>query len=269
MTSRLRDLRTEARLAPGFRGLAAAMGGAVVARGAGRTWREAAGLGIASGVVQRALLRTEYRLAREIRNSADAAALAAWLGDAVPPFGAWAVEPDFARLVAIELSDRPETVVECGSGMTTLLIAAFLQRNRRGRLFSLEDDRAFAERARAQLRAAGLADVCDVIWAPLAVQSIAGQTVRWYDAARLDRLPTRIDLLVVDGPTASAPVPSSSWTMADEGTSGAPCSSGEPTTTTSNSTGTTLSREPGGWSRPTPPPSRAPSSRATSARVGR
>jgi predicted O-methyltransferase YrrM len=204
MTSRLRDLATEVRLAPGFRGAAAAMGGALVARGAGSNWRGAAGIGIASGVLQQALLSAEYRIAREIRNSADAAALAAWLRDATPPLGAWAIEPDFARLVAIELADAPETVVECGSGMTTLLIAAFLHRNQRGRLFSLEDDLAFAERTRTQVEAAGLADVCDIVWAPLVAQSVAGRAVRWYDPAQLELLPERIDLLVVDGPRGTS-----------------------------------------------------------------
>jgi predicted O-methyltransferase YrrM len=202
IASRARDMSTEVRLAPGFRGVAAAMGSAAAARGAGCSWRKAAGLGIASGVLQGALLRTEYRVSREIRNSGDAAALAAWLGEATPPLGAWAIEPDFGRLIAMELADAPDTVVECGSGVTTLLIAAFLHRNERGRLFSLEADRAFAERARAQLRAAGLADVCEIIWAPLVEQSVGGHTVCWYDPAQLGQLPARIDLLVVDGPPA-------------------------------------------------------------------
>ena len=202
MASRLRDLGTEARLAPGFRGLAAAVGGAAIARGGGCSWGRAMSVGALSGAFQRALLTAEYRLSREIRNSADAAAVAAWLGDATPPLGGWAIEPDFARLIAIDLTRGPDTVVECGSGTTTLLIAAFLRRNGRGRLFSLEHDFAFAERTRENLRAAGLAHVCEVIWAPLVLQSIRGREVRWYDPAQLERVPARIDVLVVDGPPA-------------------------------------------------------------------
>ena len=200
LASRLRELATEASVAPNARGLAAGVGGAAVALGTGCGWRKAAGVGVASGALQRALLAAEQRLLREIRNSADAAALAAWLGHATPPLGAWTIEPDFGRLIAIELADAPETVVECGSGATTLLIATFLRRNGRGRLVTLEHDRAFADRTRARLEAAGVADVCEIIWAPLVAQSVSGRAVRWYDRTTLARIPSPIELLVIDGP---------------------------------------------------------------------
>jgi predicted O-methyltransferase YrrM len=144
-------------------------------------------------------------LHREIRNSGDAAVVAAWLGASTPPLGAWAIEPDFGRLIAMELADLPDVVVECGSGATTLLIAALLQRNGRGRLFTLEHDRAYAERVRQQVRAAGLTDVCEVIWAPLTPQSIGDHGVHWYDAAKVAELPESIDVVLVDGPPAVAP----------------------------------------------------------------
>jgi predicted O-methyltransferase YrrM len=204
-TVRLRDAGTEARRSPMLRGLALGVCGAAVARGSGQNWRAAAGLGMASGVFQHALLAGEQRLAREARNAGDAAALAAWLGESTPPMGAWAIEPDFGRLVASELMRSPATVVECGSGTTTLLIGRLLRRNGRGRLFSLEHDRSFAERTQQQVDTAGLSDVCRVIWAPLGRQSFGSRIVPWYDPAKVSELPRGIDLLVVDGPPAVVP----------------------------------------------------------------
>lgn len=203
--ARLSDARTEARSSPDFRGITAAMCGAAVSRASGSDWRKAAAVGIVTGAAQRALLRAEHRLQREIRNSGDAAAIAAWLGAWTPPLGAWAIEPDFGRLIAIELADRPNVVVECGSGTTTLLISTFLQRNGRGRLFTLEHDRDYAERMRQQVQAVGMADVCEVIWAPLTPQSFGDKGVYWYDAAKIADLPAYIDVLIVDGPPAVAP----------------------------------------------------------------
>jgi tRNA A58 N-methylase Trm61 len=158
-----------------------------------------------TGVLARTVAAAEHRITREVRNSGDAAAVAAWLGQSTPPLGGWAIEADFARLVASELSRAPETVVECGSGTTTLLIARLLERNRRGSLFSLEHDHDYAERTRREVEAAGLGHRCRVMWAPLASQQFGELTVDWYDAARVAELPDAIDVLVVDGPPSLTP----------------------------------------------------------------
>ena len=195
-------LRAEARGSLELRGALTAVGTLAIARTSGATLRQATALGLVAGLARRDLLDARYQALREIRNSADAATLAAWLGDRIPPLGAWAIEPDFGRLIAEQLMHGPETVVECGSGTTTLLIGGFLRRNGRGRLFSLEHDARFAESTRRQVEAAGLSDVCKVICAPLKQQAFRGEIVRWYDQSQLLGLPEAIDLLVVDGPPA-------------------------------------------------------------------
>ena len=155
-------------------------------------------------MARRELLGAGHQSLREVRNSADASALAGWLGNRSPPLGTWAIEPDFGRLIAEQLMRVPETVVECGSGTTTLLIGGFLRRNGRGRLFSLEHDR-FAESTQRQIDAAGLSDVCKMVCAPLKSQVFGGEVVDWYDLECLGELPEAIDLLVVDGPPADRP----------------------------------------------------------------
>jgi Methyltransferase domain len=163
-------------------------------------------LGGAAGGMLRETVRTSQEIQRQIRNSGDAATMAAWLGPHTPPLGMWAIEPDFARLVVAEASRRPENVIECGSGITTLLLAMMLRQNGAARLYSLEHDERFAEDTRDRLERTGLTEQVELIVAPLARQTFGETTVDWYDLnAAQDRLPTAADLLVVDGPPAVEP----------------------------------------------------------------
>jgi hypothetical protein len=201
---RLVTLQVEARGWPELRGVTTAAGVLAAARASGAPLRQAAGLAFVAGLARRELLVARHESLREMRNSADASALAGWLGDRSPPLGAWAIEPDFPRLIAGQLMHAPDTVVECGSGATTILIGGFLRRNGRGRLFSLEHDSRFAEATQRQIDAAGLSNICKVICAPRKPQSFGDEVVSWYDLDCLSKLPQAIDLLVVDGPPADA-----------------------------------------------------------------
>jgi predicted O-methyltransferase YrrM len=106
----------------------------------------------------------------------------------------------FAAVCAeVTRRDRP-TVVECGSGFSTLELAKLVQA-REGRLVSLEHDERWAVRVRGQLAAAGLAETAQVILAPLE----PGPGLPWYAAAALRSVPEHIDVLLVDGPPAFEP----------------------------------------------------------------
>jgi hypothetical protein len=155
----------------------------------------AAGVAVAGGV------RADNRREREARNVADAASLGAAVGGAAPLFGGWAIEADFAAIIARNVEHGAEVVVECGAGASTLVIAAMLQRTGRGRLVSLEHDRAYAERIRRVVDAAGLGGRVEVVVAPLRPCAVGGREVPWYDIAiATDALGGAVDLLVVDGP---------------------------------------------------------------------
>src|SRR5688572_31116753 len=46
------------------------------------------------------------------------------LRKSLPPMRDWAASPDFLReLASHSLSDRPEVIVECGSGVSTIVLA--------------------------------------------------------------------------------------------------------------------------------------------------
>jgi predicted O-methyltransferase YrrM len=186
----------------------AAVGGltATAVRLAGWTNASALMLGSAAGEVMREVAQRGREVEREARNSADAAALAAWLGPNMRPLGAWAIEADFARLIVAEASGAGKVVVECGSGATTLLLAWALRQNGGGRLYSLEHDARYAREMIATLERAGLSDQVELIVAPLAAQPFDGTAVVWYDLSIAgERLPERVDLVIVDGPPAISP----------------------------------------------------------------
>ncbi|RFP19492.1 MULTISPECIES: class I SAM-dependent methyltransferase [unclassified Duganella] len=122
------------------------------------------------------------------------------LKHSLPPTRGWAASPDFLLEVARHARTLSQaTVLECSSGISTLVLARCMQLNGAGKVYSLEHDRHFAAQTRVQLRRHGLQDWATVIDAPLTPHDIDGQSWPWYDLARLPKLPP-IDLLVIDGP---------------------------------------------------------------------
>ncbi len=118
----------------------------------------------------------------------------------LPRTRGWAASPDFLR-AAMELSleRRPAVVVECSSGISTLVLARCAQISGVGHVHSLEHDPAFAQKTRDLLRAEGLEAHATVYDAPLKPLQLPGWSADWYDSAALPE-GLRIDLLVVDGP---------------------------------------------------------------------
>ena len=117
----------------------------------------------------------------------------------LPPLRGWAASPDFLLEIAKDaLQRRPETIVECSSGSTTLTLARCCELNGNGHVYSLEHDPEYAAETRSRLREQGLEPWATVIDAPLvAYKQLGGQF--WYS---LDGLVIQkpIDLLVIDGP---------------------------------------------------------------------
>jgi predicted O-methyltransferase YrrM len=118
----------------------------------------------------------------------------------LPALREFAIAPDFALMLSELVADeRPALVVECGSGVSTLIIAYGLEQLGRGRVIALEHDAEFAAATRAELERHGLTDYARVVHAPLAPVELDGATYRWYARDALDGLPP-IDMVVDDGP---------------------------------------------------------------------
>lgn len=115
----------------------------------------------------------------------------------LPPDGGWVAGADFLLLLARQvLKQKPDLVVEFGSGVSTVVIGRCLQLNGRGRLLSFDHDEGFAELTRRRLLGAGVPG--EVRAVPL-VPGTDGYGGSWYAHGEL---PDGIDLLVIDGPPA-------------------------------------------------------------------
>lgn len=91
-------------------------------------------------------------------------------------------------------------VVELGSGISTLCIAAWMKRNTRGKITSFDHDAEWAEVTRRQIHQAGLEAFAEVVVAPLREWNGDGRRRKWYglESYLSDLKP--VDLLIVDGP---------------------------------------------------------------------
>ena len=114
----------------------------------------------------------------------------------LPPSGGFALDARaLGELRDLIRRERPQFVVELGSGTSTVWIAQQLKQTG-GRIVSIDHDSDYAEATRRQLALHSLTDVAEVRVAPLADR---GEDAPWYDETALEGL-AGIDLLLVDGP---------------------------------------------------------------------
>jgi hypothetical protein len=119
----------------------------------------------------------------------------------IPPLGLWTASADLlVELVDRLVTERPATVVEGGSGVSTVVMAlAAKEHGIPVKIVALEHQPAWAEHTRAMLERHGVGEYAEVRVAPLARTSIAEHETPWYDEAALADL-RDIGLLLVDGP---------------------------------------------------------------------
>lgn len=120
----------------------------------------------------------------------------------LPVIGGWALAPTgLMWLVDAVEGKMPRTVVECGSGTSTLWIALALRAVGGGKVYALEHKPEFAALTRKFLREHELEDWAEVIDAPLVDQDTPQGVKPWYDIDGADL--GMIDMLVVDGPPST------------------------------------------------------------------
>ncbi|MEN8180709.1 MAG: class I SAM-dependent methyltransferase, partial [Pseudomonadota bacterium] len=97
------------------------------------------------------------------------------------------------------LQAKPSLVLECSSGLTSLMLARCCQINGAGRVVSLEDGEEYVGNARAFINRYKLGEVASVIHAPLQKTDVDGAEYLWYATRKIPDQP--IDMLVIDGPS--------------------------------------------------------------------
>jgi predicted O-methyltransferase YrrM len=147
------------------------------------------------------------RLQKEIRIEANHVEATITLNTVIAPrlplpaFGGTAIEADTAReLVSLILQERPRLVVECGSGLSTLLVGYALERVGKGRILSMEHNADWVNITRNRLEQHGLQPYATVLHAPLEETKLPGRGIwKWYDPKCWEDW-NQIDLVIVDGP---------------------------------------------------------------------
>jgi hypothetical protein len=106
--------------------------------------------------------------------------------------------PEYLVACLQAASESNGSILECGSGLSTLLIGAVAQR--RGRtLWTLEHHEGWGRRVRNALEHHGI-DAVELCIAPLRDHG----DFTWYDPPR-ERMPDDIDLVICDGPPGDTP----------------------------------------------------------------
>lgn len=122
----------------------------------------------------------------------------------VPLPGDWAVTTSTLVSMLNEVGRNAErrTVLECGSGTSTVWLACAMKHRGHGHVYALEHDPEFAEATREFLRINDLEEWATVVDAPLVEVEVGAEPYRWYDLRCLPDVPP-VDLLFVDGPPAA------------------------------------------------------------------
>lgn len=117
----------------------------------------------------------------------------------IPYVEQWSACADFLELIVNHaLQAKPTTLLECGSGLTTLVLARACQLNGTGHLYSLENGEQYARQSRDVIEFYGLSDYVTVLHAPLSDYSVNQQNYQWYSLEEL--CISQVDLFVIDGP---------------------------------------------------------------------
>lgn len=123
----------------------------------------------------------------------------------LPPLRNWASSPDvLLKLHNYITKVRPKTIVEFGSGASTLVIADALAQNGSGTLYSIDHSDYYGKQTQALLEEQNLQDFVSLRIAPLEEWNYehlhsSDEKKQWYATDALNDI-ADIDLMWVDGP---------------------------------------------------------------------
>jgi len=112
----------------------------------------------------------------------------------------WSVSPDHMNIIiSTIMNQKPKIILECGSGVSTLLMSYCVENLKQGYIWALDHDKKYANISKENLTSHQLENVATIIHAPLKEIHIHGKSWLWYDTKQLQNIEP-IDLLVIDGP---------------------------------------------------------------------
>lgn len=147
---------------------------------------------------------------REFGELKAIANLAPGLNGLLMPLGIWAMEPvALVNMISMVQSNQYNVIVECGAGISTLLLGKVLRQQGFGHLYAIEEDeRWFRFMARLVVEQE-LDNVVELVYAPIESNDSIEIEPLWYSTTVVNQIIDRfdhIDLLIVDGPKSVTPL---------------------------------------------------------------
>ena len=117
------------------------------------------------------------------------------------PMIGWAATPELAVSVLKEvIRKKPNTIVELGSGVTTIINGYALEKhNPGGRLISIDHDEIYATKTQKEVDLHGLNKFVEIRTSPMENIEVDGKNHQWYSPSTL-QFDNKIDVLIIDGP---------------------------------------------------------------------
>lgn len=111
----------------------------------------------------------------------------------------WSAAADFLTLIKDYcITEKPVNIVECSSGLSTLILSKCCQINSIGHVYSLENGEEYKQQTDGNLKQFNLQNYADVKYAPLIKHLINDISYKWYQPESIKKI--KIDMLVIDGP---------------------------------------------------------------------
>ena len=112
----------------------------------------------------------------------------------------WRVSSDYAHATLSSLIEKGEgSVIDVGSGISTLLFGYGVKKNGSGKVIALEHSEEYFEKSKALIKLHKLEDYCELYYCPLKEYDLEGEKWLWYDISDIE-FPDDITLISVDGP---------------------------------------------------------------------
>ena len=112
----------------------------------------------------------------------------------------WRVSSDYAHATLSSLIEKGEgSVIDVGSGISTLLFGYGVKKNGSGKVIALEHSEEYFEKSKALIKLHKLEDYCELYYCPLKEYDLEGEKWLWYDISDIE-FPNDITLISVDGP---------------------------------------------------------------------
>ncbi|MGK7893773.1 MAG: tetratricopeptide repeat protein [Xenococcus sp. (in: cyanobacteria)] len=122
------------------------------------------------------------------------------LNHPLPPLRQWPLSPDIAVIIySLILELKPRSVLELGSGSSSLIIGYALDRIGEGKVTSLEHDQKYSQLSQDLVIKHKLEGYCSVKYAPLVDTTLENQTYKYYCLDSIEDN-SKFDMLVIDSP---------------------------------------------------------------------